>query len=467
MTGEHYTLGWLPAVLPADARRFRVAEPTLGAVLAHAGAELVDAGADADVEVAGSADMLEGRAPVAIVSVPPISAVGRPRLARAAAKAGAAARALVAARRARRQLSRLGYSDVSALRWDVRRRAALPGFPEPERSVAERLPGGVLAVGSRGSAGPTVLEAALEAAGRAAGAALRPRWVSIRPGPVLAVADTAVLRVAIGPSRVEVESQAAALEALAGADVPPLVADRIPWLLARGEAGLAGWSLERLRPGTRPARPLSPALVGACIEFLVALHGAGGAEPQPLGDRAETLAAVCGPDAAARVRELAGRLEAELGGLTRGFAHGDFFPGNLLASGDRLTGVLDWDAGGPGRLPLLDLLHLRLTAVPYGGDERWGRAVLDRLLPLARAGGDETLRRYCSGVRLDPDPRVLEALVLAYWLEYAAYQLRTHPDRRGQRAWIEGNVELVLREARAPARPTASAAARGALTREA
>ena len=131
--------------------------------------------------------------------------------------------------------------------------------------------------------------------------------------------------------------------------------------------------------------------------------------------------------------------------------------------------MLDWDAGGPGRLPLLDLLHLLLTRTPYGSDERWGRAVLDRLLPLARTGGDDAVRRYCEGVGLDPEPELLEPLVLAYWLEYAAYQLRTHPDRRTDRGWIEGNLELVLREAETgtAARPTGRGAAGGALSREA
>jgi aminoglycoside phosphotransferase (APT) family kinase protein len=463
----HYALGWLPAVLPADARRFRIDDATLAAVLANAGADLVEAGVEADVEVVRSAGSLAGDSPVAIVSIPPARAAGRSRAVHLAAKLAGAGRALVEGERARRALRRRGYGDVLVLRWDVRHRAALPGFPKPHRTPAERVPSGALAVGRRGPRAPSLLDAAIEAAGRAVGAALRPRWVSIRPGPVLVFTDIGVLRIALGPGRVEVDDQAAALEALAGAAAPPLVADRIPWLLARGEAGLASWSLERLRPGARLAPRLTPALLGECVDFLVALHAAGGAEPRSLAERAETVAAVCSGEGAVRLRALAARLDDDLAGVPRGFGHGDFFAGNLLAAGDRLTGVIDWDAGGPGRLPLLDLLHLRLTAVPYGGDENWGRAVLDRLVPNARAGGDETVRRYCRGVGLDPDPELLEALVLAYWLEYAAYQLRAHPDRHDQPEWIERNLELVLRGSDSRARPSASARGRGALTREA
>ena len=113
----------------------------------------------------------------------------------------------------------------------------------------------------------------------------------------------------------------------------------------------------------------------------------------------------------------------------------------------RLSGVVDWDAAGPGRLPLLDLLHLELTRSAPFADVDWGRALLERLLPLARAGGDEGIARYCGELGLSADRSVLEALVFAYWLDYAAYQLRTHPVRRVQPAWIEGNVELVVRSA--------------------
>ena len=465
MTTDHYTLGWLPTVLPVDARRFGVADdPTLAAVLAEAGGEVVDAGAD--VEIAGSADAVEAGARVAIVSIGSPSAPTGSLVARAAAKGGAAVAAQRAIAKARRRLHNLGYPDVSVLRWDIRHRVALAGAAPSRRTASELVPGRALVVGRRGTRAPTALEAALEDAGRAVGTALGPSWVSIRPGPVLAATDTGVLRVAIGASRVEIDGQVAALTALAAADVAPAVADKIPWLLADGEVGLARWSLERVRPGARPSE-LGPKLLQECVEFLVAFHGADGAGVS-LSSRAEEIAAVCADDSASRVRALAVRLEKDLAHVRRGFGHGDFFAGNLLVTGERLTGVLDWDAGGPGRLPLLDLLHLLLTRTPYGSDERWGRAVLDRLLPLARGGGDDAVLRYCEGVGIEPEPKVLEALVLAYWFEYAAYQLRTHPDRRTDRGWIEGNLELVLREAGAgEATSTGRGVAGGALTREA
>jgi aminoglycoside phosphotransferase (APT) family kinase protein len=266
---------------------------------------------------------------------------------------------------------------------------------------------------------------------------------------------------------VQLERQAESLAGLAANGLPESVSNRLPQVLARGRSGLAVWTLERRLPGATPARELTPGLLEECVGFLVGLHHVPGGDQGGLShaDDAETVAPVCGPEDAAAVRALAARLESELAGLPRGFAHGDFFAGNLLADGDRLTGVLDWDAAGPGRLPATDLFHLQLTRSPYGTDEGWGRAVLERILPSARAGGDDAVRRYCRELGFEPDPAVLEPLALSYWLGYAAYQLRTHGHRRHQPAWLERNLSLVLRD---PAtRPSVRAAARGAPSRAA
>jgi aminoglycoside phosphotransferase (APT) family kinase protein len=113
----------------------------------------------------------------------------------------------------------------------------------------------------------------------------------------------------------------------------------------------------------------------------------------------------------------------------------------------RLTGVVDWDSAGPGRLPLLDLLHLLVTRAGAFSDDEWGESVVARVLPVARAGGDDVVRRYCRELGLPTDARTLETFVWAYWLDYAAYQLRTHLLRRSQPAWIERNAERMARSA--------------------
>lgn len=436
--------GWLPGVIPADARRFRVVDPDLAASLAASGAELVDS--SPDVEIASAAEEIGGEAPIAVLTVEAPPRGARPLLVRAAMRLLGHLRVRARAGGARRALRRRGYENVSVLGWEVGQRAELPGVPAPERRLIERLPERALVLGARGPRGPTSLEAALAAAGIEAGVEPRSRWASVRAGVVLVATDAGLLRAAIGGGSYQIANHAAALEALGRAGASELVAERVPWLLARGRTGLVDWSLERFLPGVNPPRALTPALLEECVDFLVALQRALGGRDggQSLVDFADTAAGVCRPESAARLRALGERLELELAAVPRCFGHGDFFAGNLLTHGTRLTGVIDWDAGGPGRLPLVDLLHLQLTRVDYGGDDEWGRAVVGRLLPLARAGGDAAVRRYCREVGLEADPALIEALALAYWLGYVAYQLETHVQRRSQPEWIEGNVELPL-----------------------
>lgn len=438
--------GWLPGVLPAAATRLRITDPRLAETLADAGAEIVEDGAD--VELARRGDELRGDAAVAVVTVVGPDPRSGPKLLRAARRLGRSLGTRARARQAKRALRARGYADVSTLLWDLGDRVRLPGLTETAPTLAERLPRYAVVVGRKGPAQPSAVAGALAAAEADAGRELRPRWASTRAGLIALAADGALLRVAIGPSRAQIDNGFAALEALRALEPAPAVADRVPWPLARGRLGLADWSLERLVPGARPPRDLSDALLGDCVDFLAELGRRDGTGRRDLVELAETLAPVLPPSAAAELREVAARLERKLASVPRGFAHGDFFAGNLLVEEGRLTGVVDWDAAGPGRLVLLDLLHLLLTRTGPFADHQWGGALLDRLLPLAH-GRDETILRYCREVGLQPEPELLNALVFAYWLDYTAYQLRTHRIRFAQPEWIQGNVALVLRRASA------------------
>jgi hypothetical protein len=467
MKEEHYAHGWLPVVLPAAAGRFRVADETLAEVLVGAGAELGDD--EPDVEITACPEEIRGDAKLGVVTVDPAPRRSHARLVRAGSRLARSLQTRRRGRQARSVLRHAGYEHTAVLPWDVTQRVRLPSLPPIGRSLAERMPGRALALGWRGEREPTVLENVLSVAGREAGLTLHPRWVSIQAGTVLAGADSALLRVAIGPAaRAQIHDQVDALTALRRNELPPFVSDRIPWLLGHGRSGLADWSLERLLPGARPPRELKPKLVEECLRFLVGLHQArGDGAGRRFTELAGAVAAVTGGETQDLVRGLGERLDDELEGVDRGFGHGDFFSGNMLADGNRLTGVLDWDAAGPGRLPVIDLFHLELTRVPYGTDDDWGRAVVDRLLPAARSGGSPLVRRYASALGLDLDPQLLEALVFAYWLEYVAYQLRAHPDRLSSPAWIEGNVELVARKAESIRQANGPGAGRGAQTHKA
>ena len=428
---------WLPAVLPAGARRLFSSDPALAEVLRDAGAEIVEA--DADVEI-GPPSELVGEAALAMTPIGDPAPDVRSFASRAAGRLGGAALVRAQAFRAGRSLRRAGYPEIELFAWDPGHRLALGTRGRP--SLAERVPRRVVVVGRRGPREPTLLEAAIEDAGARVQRPLRLEWASPRAGPTTAALDDGLLRVAVGPARGQLERQAAAHTALRQARLPEHASELISWLEARGRTGLADWSLERLMRGARPATPLSEQVLAGCVEFLVALHGADGVVDTR--DPAETAAAFCPPAEAAAIVSLGKRLDASLADLPRGFAHGDFFHGNLLVEDDRLAGVVDWDASGPGRLPLLDLLHLRHMSDRRPSDLDWGPTLVEHLLPWALGGGDATARDYCRRVGVNPLPDTLVALVAAYWLERIAYQLASYADRAGRRRWIERNVTSVL-----------------------
>ena len=392
---------WLPAVLPARAHRLLVSDSALAEVLLEAGAELVESGADVEI---GPPSELAGEAPLAASPIGDPNPDARSLGGRIAGRLGSTSRVRIEAARARRGLRRLGYPMTEILVWDLGHRLALG--ERGRRPVAERLPRRAVAIGSRGRRSPTLLEAAVGDAASAVGRPLRLEWASARAGLTTAALDSGLLRVAVGPSRGQLERQAAAHATLREASLPGKVSELIGRVEAQGRTGLADWSLEQRLPGGAPPSTFSDQLLAECIDFLVVLHGAG-ATAQPVRTvtaTAETAAAFL-PQAEARtVVALGSRLETTLAGLPRGFAHGDFFRGNLLVENGVLVGVIDWDAAGPGRLPLIDLLHLRHMNEHHPADLDWGPTLVEHLLPWARAGGDDPARGYCHRVRIEPSP---------------------------------------------------------------
>jgi hypothetical protein len=435
---------WLSGVLPVNARRFRVWDTSLAEKLRAAGAEIDERGVD--VEIAPHGEML-GHAPLAIVTAE-ASASGAHRLVRAGKRLRNSIRIRSTAARARRALRARGYETTTVILWDVLHPLRLPWAPgeKRRRRMVERLPQRALILGMRSARPRTILEAAAADAARAANIDLDLDGPVVRAEVLLLVGAEGVLRIAVGPSRQEIERQVAVLERLHAANVPPSVADRVPQLLARGKSGLADWSLERRLPGKTPARRLSAAVLGECVDFLVDLHSVrgSGAEGSSCAERAAVLAELCATEHVRALADLGCRLDAVLSALPRGFGHADFGRGNLLVEGERLVGVVDWDGAGSGQLPLLSLIHLRLGAAYDPQDKDWGHTIVSRLLPWADAGGDEIARGYCRRVGFEPSPKLLRALALAFWLDLVTLHLRLHPIRRDDRSWISRNVDGVI-----------------------
>jgi hypothetical protein len=411
--------GWLPALLPAEARRYRVLDPALRRTLADA--ELVDSGAEVEIGPARSL----GDAPLAIVPIGARSADPRSRAGAAAGRTLVSFRARALAAAAAARLRRRGYVAEVVL-WDLNRpwRRASPG-------IVARLPRRALVVGRRQvRAAPTILDAVLADAGT------EPSSVDVREAFLVVTGSGEIIRIAVGSARALLDAEQQSLERLR---VPAPLRPLVPEVVGSGRVGVAAWLAERRLPGS-PAESAPP----EAVDFLVDLFSAAAGADVPALEDARTLG-VHAPAEAEALQAVAGRVDRLLSGLPRGFAHGDFWSGNLLVEAGRLSGVIDWDAAGPGRPPLIDLLHLRLIDARRPAGHAWGRAVVAELLPWARRGGDDSSAGYCRRLGLQLDPETLRALVAGYWLQRLAYQVGCFADRADRRRWLEGNLAVPLR----------------------
>jgi aminoglycoside phosphotransferase (APT) family kinase protein len=357
----------------------------------------------------------------------------------------------------RRLLRARGYGTTEIILWDVDQFVYLPGVSSETgaRRLAELLPQRALVVGRRGPAAPTVLEAVVREVARQTGRAVKRGLPLARVGLTLGLTDDYVVRIAIGPGRRKIELQRTALDLLSESAPAGVVTERVPWLVASGKLGLADWSAERRLPGSAASSDLTPQLLEDCIDFLIELHAAGGAGARaPSSKDAAIVAVACRrPDHREAVLELGQDLDSRLAQLPRGFGHGDFWTRNLLVEGGRLVGVIDWDAATPDRLPLLDLLHLLLSAHRERTREYLGAALVRHQLPWARTGGDDIVRAYCRRLKIEVDSELLEALVLAYWLNRVGFELSLFADRAARPLWMHNNVHLVLETLAGEGRP--------------
>lgn len=436
--------GWLPAALPAGVRTYRTADAALARTLHDAGAERSDNAPDVEIDAVGR---LRGDARHAIVSLDASQGEGGSRLARAPRRLAGSARVRTQARSAARALRALGYGLTSTILWDFDHVLYVPGVKASRRGrpLAELLPQRALVVARRGAREQTALQAAVADAGAAIGTPLSHGWPLAREAGVIVLADAGVLNVAIGPGRRKIELQRAAETMLAGA--PEVLSSRIPKPLAAGRTGLADWALEQRMPGVSPGGELAPTLIDDALDFLVALHvfDQGPVAGAPIRDDARVLAAVCvEPRSAQRLELLGDWLEAELADIPRGPGHGDFWTRNLLAIDGRLTGVIDWDGASRRRLPLLDLLHLLLSAHQERTRAYLGQALVDHLMPRLRSGADDVVARYLRRIGLELSPDRLDQLAVAYWLDRMALEVSHFADRARRPVWMRRNVDEVV-----------------------
>jgi hypothetical protein len=156
--------------------------------------------------------------------------------------------------------------------------------------------------------------------------------------------------------------------------------------------------------------------------------------------------------------QLLARKLDELGGLLReallgrelpfAWAHGDYWPGNILVRPETgaLGGIVDWDRASAEQLPLLDMLHLLAYTRKMRRGSELGQEIVACLLPAAfsaeeRALVDETVAQ----LGLPGGAEFLRAAAWLYWLRFAAANLSRYPSFQHNRDWMRENIVLVLK----------------------
>lgn len=370
-----------------------------------------------------------------------------------------AATTAAATRRVTAHLARRGFEILRVPTGD-RSRRHLVGLAEPLGRHG-RLTHGYMVLAWRGSRPATVIEQAVAEASAAAGSELRIGRATGLPSGILHVelfgSPPSRYLLRLGNGRALADSRRA-LELLAASNPPPALRDRIPWAVIAGRAGPAAFTLEPWLAGAHPRR-LTSALWRETLDFLVELH-ATGAPP------VETMAQTPSPGGSIRVdvgcllphvasdarpvlERVSRSVEQRLEPVPTGWAHGDFWPGNILAREDRLLGVVDWDGAGPSRLAALDAMHLIVMSEPSLRRMPHGARCSQWLWPLARAGGGECIQAYCAATSTPTDPATLEALAVAYWLQRVARDVRGFVDRLSRPRWLDANLHSPLNELRA------------------
>ena len=453
---------WVWMVLPEDTRAVVVAggpeTDGLRRSLLRAGIDLPAGSATADALVGRDLDAVASVAasttapPVAVVLCAPhrfrVERTTAVRLVELAASPLGLATAVVRSRRAARVLRRLGLRTCTVLIGDT---VGPFGVGVGQWRHRRRLPVAAIVVGSRrGERCPSVADAAVVAASHALGVELRRTAATVlESGKILQdLVDPGgshyVQRIGAGDAADLIVRATTLTEHLHAAN--PGALRLIPAPTWSGRIGGCAVAVEPRIDGST-ARTVSTLVWREAVSFLVALFGAGGGDGGDhetcagggLGEHVQRLADHA-PRRSATLRALEDRLTEALGAMPRGWAHGDFWTGNLLTTGGHLSGVVDWDWGGSRRLPLHDLLDLVALSDRRTRDAPPG----DRLRRLwtVDVADDRRVADYCHGVGIAPDRRTHEALVISYWLDRTARHLGTRSAVPA--GWVVDNVTAPL-----------------------
>ena len=230
--------------------------------------------------------------------------------------------------------------------------------------------------------------------------------------------------------------------------------DLLPAPLHWGDSGGGAYLLTSRLPG-RDGRQLPGGMAGgltrAAFRAIAPLHDHDRTVAEVdatllrrwVDEPAARLAEVTRPARAAQVAEA---LHAGLAGrrMTLGWTHGDFHPGNVLASSpERVAGIIDWDQARERDLVATDLAFWIITVPGTGRRRELGAQVA------ARLGADRCWTpaesRLLAGTT-DGDAAACRAVLLLAWLRHVAGNLAKSSRYARSPLWLRNNVRPVLRQ---------------------
>ncbi|HYY44067.1 MAG TPA: phosphotransferase [Actinomycetota bacterium] len=253
-------------------------------------------------------------------------------------------------------------------------------------------------------------------------------------GTRTAAGQRAIFRAGAAGGRGGPVAEACALQTLAVHGV-----ERVPRLLGAGQTRAVVWALESVIAGERTF-PLRERALRDVAGMFAGLPG-GEAGARAARDDLEAVATAL-PKRAAALRSLFDEARPVLESLPGVMRHGDLWPGNVLTSGGRLAGVVDWDSWAPDGVPGADLLYLvtgcawlerRRTLGSVWQEAPWGSELYRSLMG-----------SYWPRLGVEPRPDTLEVVGLTTWLSQVRSHLDKSPWLAGRTRWVEANVDGVL-----------------------
>ncbi|MGH2572454.1 MAG: hypothetical protein ACRDGU_03060 [Actinomycetota bacterium] len=358
-----------------------------------------------------------------------------------------------------REALRSGTPSAVAIRWAlarergivrVRRRPPAPlevtgvhRLPPPRLApgvlrnrLREALLGGALVELGGPRRGPRLIDWAAEAAGATGGVnAFRPGsggsgLARIR-GPE---GSPLVLRLARSGGPGDPHRAAQALERLSSME-----SALVPRPAGKGRVNGVSWTAETALPGRPPSR-ITQDLAAQVAAFCAGLPRAEGQATAHSADLLQVARRF--PHWTTVLSEAVTACDQAALSVPALMRHGDLWAGNLLAERGGMTAVIDWDAWHPAALPGTDLLHLVAMEEGRKTSRGMGRVWLAR--PWESESYSAAGAGYWNAIGVRPDPKLLEAVGIAWWAGQVAATLARLPFLAGDERWVEANVETVL-----------------------